>query len=719
MKRALLCAAVLPLLCTAAHSRDSTARLKEEVQIRRDTYGVPHILARTEEAAAFGFGYAQAEDHCVEIARRYVAARGEQARTFGTGLDSDFLVKLYDSPAESARDLQRVGSVYRAMVAAYAAGFNLYVEQHRSELPGWIPRFTGADVMAQRRSGAIQQVHSAALARALAAKYPAPGSVPRAAPQDPPELEEADGSNAFALGGSRTVSGHPILLGNPHLAWSSLYWEAHVTVPGKVDFFGSTLAGIPVLRAGFNERLGWVTTNNAPDLTDVFALEMDPDRPDHYRFAGKSRPLVRRDISVEVRGADGRPRTETRTYWESHLGKIVHRTPQRAFAVRSTLLDAARYYEGFYLLSKTRNLRGFLASMKQNLVPTSNFAYADADGNVAYLWNARVPERREDGTDYKLDVPARDGRYVWKRVLKASRLPRLVNPAGGYIQNCNNPPWFTSLRDPIDARRYPPYLEEERGLALRPQMALALLESRPRFSLEDVLRMKFDTTMLVAERVKPDLLEALRAARGRSEDLDRGLAALEAWDNHVSGDSRGAVLFQRFWNTYSAARREPYAKAWSAAAPGTTPAGLADPRLALEHLEEAVRWTRRTYGSESVAWGDVHRFRFGAADLPGDGADGSYGLFRVVRFNPAADGKRLAGQVKEDEPPVGFGDAWVLAVEFSRPVKAFSILAYGQTTRSSSPHSSDQGKLYARHEYKPVWFTDAEIRAHLEREYHP
>ena len=122
--------------------------------------------------------------------------------------------------------------------------------------------------------------------------------------------------------GSRTTTGKPILLGNPHLQWSSLYWEAHVRVPGTIDFYGSTLVGIPVLRAGFNDRLGFVTTNNAPDLDDVFTLTVDPTRADHYLFDGGSRPLRRRDvddpgqagrrIAAEPRRGRSGPRTSAR-----------------------------------------------------------------------------------------------------------------------------------------------------------------------------------------------------------------------------------------------------------------------------------------------------------------------------------------------------------------------------------------------------------------------
>ncbi len=707
-----------------------SSTLADQVTIRRDIYGIPHILAKTEEAAAFGFGYAQAEDHCLVIARALVSARGEEARYFGTGMESDLLLRLYDNLSMSEQDLRRVSAVYRQIVNAYAAGLNRYVEQHRNELPPWIPTFTGVDVMASRRAGAIRSTFSQATVRALQRKYPTTGktgagresdciAIPDDSDTDPRPDFDAPGSNALALSGSRTTTGSPILLGNPHLNWSSLYWEAQVTVPGKINFFGSTLAGIPVLRAGFNEHLGWVTTNNSPDVLDVFALPLDPEQTDHYLFKGRSRPLVKREVSVEVSGEDGTLRRETRTFWESHLGKILYRSADRAFAVCSTQLDAFHYYEGFYLLSKTRNLKEFLAVMDKNLVPTSNFTYADAAGNILYLWNAKIAERPDDGTDYSLDVPAGTDKYVWKRFVKPARFPRLLNPGGGYIQNCNNPPWYTSLRDPLDPAKYHDYLEESRDLALRPQMALEMIESRGKFSLDDVIKLKFNTRMLLADRVKPALTEAIRASASPSADLLQGLKVLEAWDNRVAADSRGAVLFQRFWDTYSQGRAEPFGVPWDPHLPGTTPSGLSDVPSALRIFEDAIRWTRQRFGSEGIAWGDVHRFRFGALDLPADGASGTYGLFRVVRFTEMPDGKRVAGQVQGNDLPLGFGDGWVIAVEFSRPIKAYSVLAYGQTTLSESQHSSDQIRLFADHQLRPIWFTEAEIIAHLEREYTP
>ena len=208
--------------------------------------------------------------------------------------------------------------------------------------------------------------------------------------------------------------------------------------------------------------------------------------------------------------------TERRTYWHSHLGPVVYRNAATAFAYRATAADAWRWFEGFWRLSHARSLRDYMKVMSTRFSPESNYTYADADGNILYLWNSRIPKRVQDGTNYDLDVPGGTKKYVWKDLHPTRDLPQMLNPPGGYIQNANNPPWYVTLRQPLDPARYPAYFE--RGeLALRPQLALDMVEARGKFSVDDLTRLKYDTRLLLAERVKPAVLAAIaaQAAQGR------------------------------------------------------------------------------------------------------------------------------------------------------------------------------------------------------------
>jgi acyl-homoserine-lactone acylase len=742
MKKRIICLITLLILAaTTIFTRSNflvpvaaKRALADQVKIRRDTYGVPHILAETEEAAAYAMGYAQAEDHCVEIARRFIAARGEEAKYTGAGIETDLIAKRYGVHEQARLNLDKLNLPERQIMNGYAAGFNRYVEKHRGDLPAWIPTFDGVDVLAFGQlevyrfafNDSARGPRSGYLLR-LQQKYPAEsqtGSLIPAFKRDEladyfTEAESQNGSNMWSIAGTRTTSGKPILLGNPHQGWSALYWETHVTVPGKINFYGSTFAGRPILTSGFNEHLGWTHTVNNIDLQDIYALSLDQKNPEHYVFDEQSMPLKKREVAVEVKSPDGSIKTERRTYWDSHLGPVVHRTRDKAFAIKSSVLDAWRFYEGWHEMTKATSYAQYYATLKKNLLPMFNIGYADADGNIFYLWNGRLPKRVDDEVDYQLDVPGATSKYVWTQLHRTEDLPQLLNPRGGYVQNCNSAPWWTSLRDPLDPKKYPSYIEPGVDLNLRSQMSLEMLEGQEKFSLQDVMQLKFNTKMLLADRVKPDLIKAIKQAQNPSADLKKGLEIIEAWDNRTSAESRGGVLFLRFWDTYSVAVKQPYAVAWDVKNPAKTPYGVSDAAQAVRHFEEAVRWTRQKFGSDNVAWGEVHRIRLGNLDLPATGASGAYGLFHVVGFSEAPDGKRVIGTVERGKPMVGGGDGWMFAVEFTKPLVAYSLLAYGQTTNPASKHSADQAPLFAKGQFKRVRFTESEIKANLEREYRP
>ncbi len=732
---AALLAAEHPRLVTAAGrgvtTRDRRAAhdLASRVTITRDTLGVPHIVAHDEEAAAFAFGYAMAEDHAPDIGRKYLAARGESARHFGQEFAGRDFAMLRLRNREAAREaLREVGDGFRRWLQAFADGVNAYVASNRDRVPAWMPSIEASDPLAYGRMGSI--VSALEPPRELLRKYPAaaaPGAAiagdgagERAAGEAD---EEEAGSNAFALAGSKTTTGVPMLLGNPHLRWSELYWEAHVTVPGEIDFYGSTLVGIPVLRAGFNDRLAYVQTNNAPDQEDIHRFARDPARPGHYLDGRRPRPIERRRLTIGVRQPDGTVTEVTREFAFAAGAPVIHESPAHVFTIRSMALESWRNYEGFYHLWRARSREQYERVLDRRLLFMSNFTYADVDGNILYRWNARLPRRRDPALDVSLDVDAGARGARWRGLYDARSLPQLLNPRGGYVQNANNAPWWTSLTDRLDPSRYPPVVERE-PLALRPQVALEHLETRPRWSPRDVLDAKHDTRVLAAGRVLPDLFAAAAAAQPPSADLREALDVLRAWDQRVAADSRGAVLFQRFWDLYRQGRDQPFAEGFDAARPLATPRGLADTAAALAHLETAARQVRERHGDLAVAWGAVHRFRARGLDLPADGLTGLYGLYRVVGFDEQPDGQLVAGHTGAPasgaRPPLaGTGDAWILLVQLSKPVRAWSVLAYGQSSDDASPHSRDQLALFARHELRPAWFTREEVAANAERTYSP
>jgi acyl-homoserine-lactone acylase len=688
-----------PLLLLLASHAAASPTPYGEATIRRDSFGIPHILAKTEQAASYALGYAQAEDHALEIAKRYVAARGQAHQAYGAPIDADFRIHQFRNREISEQLFAKLPPLYKGLIESYVAGVNQYISKHRSSMPAWVPQsFDGADIIAHTRSGGLAGIGTIANAPDLRAILPTNTRQPEG------DTFEADGSNAFALHGSRTKSGSPILVGNPHLSWSSLYWEAQITVPGKINFFGSTLPGIPVLRAGFNEHLGWVNTNNAPDLVDVFYFNEATTNKSQYIHAGKPRDLVQRSVTIAG---------QTRTFEETHLGPVIKRDGGKIYVVKSAGLDAVRYYEGFYRLAKTKTLAEFKKALELNLIPFSHFTYADAAGNIYYAWNARLPIRVQDGTDFTKPVAA-EPKYMWKKFHRFSDYPQLTNPTGGYIMNSNDPPWFTNLRQRLDADKFPKYFE--RGeLRLRSQSILEKIDDERKHDIDSAMEMKFNTRVLLADRIKPDLLRVLKGA-GENE----AVRVLEAWDNHVAAGSKGAVFFIEFVQEYLRKTKKPYAVAWDAARPASTPTGLGDPQTAVEVIRVAAARVLQKWKRLDAPWGEANRFRFDGVDVAGDGASGAYGVYKVQMFGTdPKDGHGAAGWVGKEKPLLGFGDAWVLAVEFTKPLRAFSVVSYGQTTNPGSKHCCDQIEYFAGHRLRPVWFTEEEIEKHTERAYSP
>jgi len=516
------------------------------------------------------------------------------------------------------------------------------------------------------------------------------------------------GSNMIALSPSRTSSGHAMLLGNPHQPWSQVvtYYEAHLKVPGVLDFYGSTFVGRPVLTTGFNRNLGWSHTVNYPDLEEIYALDVDPKSPRHYLFDGGSVPLEESQVTVEMKTREGIQSREA-TFWYTPLGPVIHRTPEKVYVLRSAAYDEFRFYQQWLRLAQAENLESFQEALRIAAIPMFNICYADREGNIYYIWNGTVPKLPHP-SHISEPVEAHTSDDVWTQLHAVEELPQLLNPSGGYVQNSNSPPYFTNLHEPLNRADFPPYFPAN-FLGLRTQHGLSLVHNQRNFSLEDLVTAKFSPRMLLAERIKDDLLAVIDAHQPRGE-VAKAAELLADWDNTVSIESRGSVLFATWWKHYSPdGRYQGFAKPWNALHPVTTPRGIAMEPRAMQAFVEAMTEVEDRYGSWDVAWGDVHRLRQGSLDLPVSGGSGFLGCYRVLAFRTDQDGKQV----------VNGGDSWIFAVEFGEVPKAYTVVGYSQSEDPKSPHFNDQAKLFAAGKMKPAAFSEQEIDAAMVRSYTP
>ncbi|MDA1184097.1 MAG: penicillin acylase family protein [Acidobacteria bacterium] len=700
------------------------ADLPRQVEVIRTAYGVPHIYADNLRALGYALAYLQVEDYGERVPLGLLRARGQLASHQGRGaLDSDFANR-----PSFTRAVQVYGELHedtRSVYEGFAAGVNRYMAQHPEAFADWlVSPFTGYDVAAlyvyRPSLGQARRWVRALEGVAEAPLLDVDGVAPAGA------IEE--GSSAWALAPSRTASGAAILLRNPHLSWEAGYWEAHVVVPGRLDFYGDFRIGAPLgIIGGFNRHLGFATTNNDVDNAQVYALEVDPDRADHYVLDGASIPIGRETMSLRFRNGDGYG-LESRERLVTEFGPVIHRAHGRIYVLRAPEDGEFRGGEQFLRMIQATTLAEWTDAVRLRAHPRSNFTYADAEGNIFFLWNAAIP-RFPHPYDEARAVPVTRRDQIWTALHELEDLPQLLNPVGGYLRNENDGPWLTNLRAPLDPDDYPDYFEAHE-FSLRSQHAQQLIGGDERLSLEDVMLRKHSYRMLLADRVKSDMVAAARDAVGAAaldtDDVDpdrvaSALTLLERWDNTAAPESRGGVLFQEWWTRYTEALDadadpargddtvEFFAVPWSSAAPTETPRGLANPGLAARVFPGAVAATVDRFGASDVAWGDVHRVRRGDVDVPVGGCPGRLGCYRVLNFREDDDGRRRA---------VG-GDGWVLGVEFTSPLRAVSVLAYGQSSDDASPNYADQAAMFARGEMKEVAFTREDVERAAERRYRP
>jgi acyl-homoserine-lactone acylase len=459
---------------------------------------------------------------------------------------------------------------------------------------------------------------------------------------------------------------------------------------------------------GFNRHLGFATTNNAQDLDELYALEADPANPDYYLFDGQSIPMRRNLVTVAFRNGDA-VSTETREQWETPLGHVVHRADGKIYVVKAAGDGDYRAGEQFLRMMRATSLAEWQDAMRMRARMTSNFTYADRAGNIHYVWNAALPLLPHASGGDTTAVPASGSRDVWTRYVPYDSLPQVLNPRTGYVHNENSSPHWTNLQAPLDTSN--PYSNfEAPSLSLRSQHGLALVGGRQKLSLEDVLRLKHSYRMLLADRVKPDLVRAVRASNP-TDSVSVAVALLERWENTSAPDSRGGTLFEVWWQRYAQGLADSlrHARRWDPSDPVGTPVGLGDPARAADAFAWAVDETVRRHGAWDVTWGEVHRVRRGPIDAPVGGCAGALGCFRVLNFRRDEDGKLAANG----------GDGWVLAVEFTDVPRAYSVLAYGQSPDSTSPWHADQAERFARGDLKRVAFSGKDVDAQAVLRYRP
>lgn len=741
-------------LSLSAHALSPAADTRAD--IRRTSFGVPHIRAENERGLGFGIGYAYAQDNLCLLANEIVTVNGQRSRYFGPeqftveqrqNRVSDVFFTWLNSPESVHSFWQAQPAEVRDLVEGYAAGYNRSLAERRQQgLPQqcqgeWVRDISTDDLVKLTRrllvEGGVGQ-----FAEALAGATP-----PQATAQvkhDTQTFQLADarqqrfaldrGSNAVAVGSERSFNGRGMLLANPHFPWvgGMRFYQMHLTIPGKLDVMGAALPGLPMINIGFNQHLAWTHTVDSSKHFTLYRLQLDPQDSTRYLLDGKSLPLSKQTVTVQVKQADGQVVPVARDIYSSQFGPIVQWPgkldwdKQYAYSLRDANLDNDRVLQQWYAMNQASNIKDLQDAVhKIQGIPWVNTLAVDDKGQTLYMNLSVVPnvsvEKLAKCSDPRLGLRmiVLDGSHsgcAWdvdpqaaqKGIFASSQLPQLLRK--DFVQHSNDSAWLANPAQPLTG--YSPLISQDaQPLGLRSRFALdrlAELSKKGPLAIKDLQHMVMDDQVYLAAQVMPDLLKFCATDLGSdAATLKSACASLKAWDGRANLDSGlGLVHFQ---NIMQALLESPdiWRVAFNPADAQNTPRGLAVEQPAVaKALREAMLASLELTGKMGLKadarWGDIQVVSSGGQQTPIHGGPGTLGIYNAMQSVPREDGRL----------EVVSGTSYLQVVSFDeKGPHAQGLLAFSLSSDPASKYSRDQTEAFSKKQWSVLPFTEQQIQA--------
>jgi len=702
--------------------------LTSEVEVFRDSWGVPHIYAQNLDDLFFAQGFVQAQDRLWQMEMYRRAGEGRLAEILGPeALPHDRLARLlrFRGPWTD-QEFSSYHPEGRRILEAFTRGINAYIDQAGDRLPvefeltgirpeRWSPetpllRMQTAMPLGDARSelrlarrvselgpeeanrranptpfrelvvprGVDLSLIGEDVERALAGfrdGMPRPPLVP---PYDSWALadsssnlgvqEDSPGSNNWVISPSLTTSGKVLLANDPHRGVTnpSLRYVVHLDAPGWT-VIGSTEPVLPGVAIGHNGRVAWGLTIVGTDQSDVYVETTRPDDPNQVRWQGGWEPLRVVVDTILVKG--GEPELVELKY--SRHGPVFYEDPahQLAYALRSTMQEpGSTGYLAALRLDVVDNCRAFLEELDYWKAPTENMICGDSLGNIAWQASAASPRRR--GWLGRLPVPG-DGAYEWDGF--RDDLPREFNPDRGWIATANND---------IHPPGYDPPLFFKSGLSFpRYERLAALLSSRSSFDLQSSVQFQQDAFSASAARALP----LFRDWAADDPEVEAARTALAEWSAIYHRQSRAAAIYEHVRRHIPPEILE-----------GQVPVEDRKPVL-VEAIREGIKELEETQGEDPQEW---RWGRMNRSDFP-------HSLVRAYDL-PSAERSGGAGTV------AAVGATYRQVVDFSNLDGSLATNAPGQSGRPGSPYYGNLIEAWAAGEYFPLLFSRDAVEARAE-----
>ncbi len=660
----------------------------KQTEILWDKWGVPHIYAKNNDELFYAFGWAQMHSHANTILKLYAASRGRTAEYWGeSGLQNDMMVHTLGFPKLAQSWYEQQSSEFKGYISEFAKAMNDYVAANPESI--------------EEKYQVVLPVQKEDILKhalfVLYSRFIGGGDL-----QDVPKWEER-GSNTYAVGPSRSASGKSMLVMNPHLPWNDewLFYEGHFNAPG-IHTYGATLVGLPTLGIAFNEHLGWSHTNNTIDNSDLYEITL---KDGGYIVDGDVRPLEVSKMSIKVKTPEGKIVVkDMKRFVSPDHGPILKQSGDKAITIKMPGYDRPYGIVQWWKMSTATNFTEFKSALQDVQIGFFNIMYADVAGNIFYMFNGQVPKRKTGDWDFwQGTVDGSKSENLWTDVHTYAELPKVENPKSGYLQNANDPPWTSTFPMELKPSDYPPYMSPV-VMGFRPQRAVTMMEGDKSITFEELIDYKTNTRIEMADRLLDDLNDAVD--KFGSEKSRRAMTVLNAWDREANGDSKGMAVFYAWAHTLGPWNTKIYKKQWSLDDAWHTPDGLSSPEMAVKALEGVVDKFDASGAPLDLPWGAQYRIKYGPKDLPGNGADGSVGIFRVA----------WSGGLQDDgKYYIQGGDSWQSVIEFGDRIRAKVLMSYGNSTQKGSPNYGDQLELFSKKEMRDCLFYKEDVLKNVAR----
>ena len=632
-------------------TRQFTGAVGGRVEILRDRSGIPHVYAASTPDLYFGLGMAMAEDRLWQMDRLRRRALGRQAEILGPAyLASDIAHLTVGIDQIAAREADALDEATHGMTAALVAGINRQIELMGRDLPpefrklGYAPEpFTVRDVVAIARgiwwslNGRIDRIVAAEAARLLPEAFRPLYLTPEASEhrvlQHGAGTDDATGSNNWAVHGSRTAGGKPVLCGDPHQPfWVPSSWYEYALHGPEDDAAGAGHPGFPGMWWGSNGSIAWAITNNMASTRDMYVEQIDPRDPRRYRDGDTWREFDERRVDIKVRGAA----THALTIRSTVRGPVVNAlvpsldaAGDPPLSLRWIGMEHMDDIRASIAITRARDWAGFRTALRDWSVAIFNFVYADARGHIGYQMAGRIPIRGRVVPGFRdANAPADQ----WQGTIPFDDLPHMYDPPSGYVASANQRIVPDDWKHPI----YGAYSQGHRGVRLD-----QALGGRGAMDVAANVRLQNDVKNCRAERSCPHILRHLA---GEETMFSRVLAD---WDYRYSLTSIAPTLFEAFmalWQREVISQhraRTPARPDASADRSRRRPAGGSHHRL-LPGRHRAARCRRRTEHARRTSLAARSR-RGGVAMGPHPpGALAPSGGRRRFRHRSARGGRRIA-----------------------------------------------------------------------------